>query len=51
VESSIPARVEKIIRQHADRIAVKTETRGATYSQLNDMTNRFARVFLQRQGP
>ena len=44
VEASIPARFEKIVRQHADRIAVKTETRVATYSQLNDMANRFARA-------
>ena len=51
VETSIPARFEKIVRQHADRIAVKTETRVATYSQLNDMANRFAHALLQSHGP
>jgi amino acid adenylation domain-containing protein len=51
VETSIPARFEKIVRRYADRIAVKTETRVATYSQLNDMANRFARALLQSQGP
>jgi len=50
VEASISARFEKIVRQHADRIAVKTESRVATYSQLNDKANRFARVLLQSQG-
>jgi amino acid adenylation domain-containing protein len=50
VEGSIPARFEKIVRQHGDRIAVKTETAVATYSQLNNMANRFARALLQRQG-
>jgi len=50
VETSIPARFEKIVRQHGDRIAVKTETGVVTYSQLNSMVNRFARALLQRQG-
>ena len=50
VETSIPARFEKIVRQHASRIAVKTETCAVTYNQLNDMANRFAHVLLQTQG-
>ena len=50
METSIPERFENIVRQHADRIAVKTETRVATYSQLNDMANRFARALLQSHG-
>src|SRR6476646_8881132 len=50
VETSIPARFERIVRLHANRIAVKTENRVVTYSQLNDMANRFARALLQVQG-
>jgi len=50
VETSIPARFERIVRLHANRIAVKTENRVVTYSQLNDMANRFARALLQAQG-
>ena len=50
VETSIPARFEKIVGLHADRIAVKTETRVATYSQLNEMANRLAHALFQRQG-
>ena len=48
VETSIPARFEKIVRQHPDRIAVKTETCVATYEQLNDMANDFATAMLQQ---
>jgi amino acid adenylation domain-containing protein len=50
VETSIPARFEKIVRKHASRIAVTTETSAVTYNQLNDMANRFAHVLLQTQG-
>jgi non-ribosomal peptide synthetase component F len=50
VETSIPERFEKIVRMYPDRIAVKTETRVATYNELNDMANRFAHALLQRQG-
>lgn len=50
VETSIPARFEKIVGLHANRIAVKTETHVATYSQLNEMANRFAHALFQRQG-
>jgi len=50
VETSIPARFEKIVRQHGDRIAVITETGVVTYNQLNSIANRFARALLQRQG-
>ncbi len=51
VETSIPARFERIVRQHADRIAVKTEACVATYSQLNEMANRFAHYLLQSLVP
>jgi amino acid adenylation domain-containing protein len=51
VETSIPARFEKMVRMYPDRIAVKTESRVATYNDLNDMANRFARALLQSQSP
>ena len=50
VEASIPARFEKIFRQHPDRIAVKTETGVVTYGELNAMANRFAKSLLQCTG-
>jgi amino acid adenylation domain-containing protein len=51
VESSIPARFDKMVQQYRDRIAVRTETRVVTYGELDTMTLRFARALLQRQGP
>ena len=48
VETSIPARFEKIARLHADRIALKTDLAAVTYSQLNDLANRCARALLRR---
>ena len=35
VETSIPARFEKIVRMYPDRIAVRTESRVATYNDLS----------------
>jgi amino acid adenylation domain-containing protein len=50
VETSIPARFEKIVRLYPDRIAIKTENEVATYSQLNAMANRVARRIISERG-
>lgn len=42
VESSIPARFEKIARLHPHRIAVKSALRELSYSELNTAANRIA---------
>ena len=50
VEASIPRRFEKTVRVYPDRIAVKTDHSVATYTELNNMSNRFAASLLHRQG-
>jgi len=42
VETSIPARFEKIVQMYPDRIAVKQNSKIVTYSELNRMANRLA---------
>ena len=51
VETSIPARFDKMVQQYRDRIAVRTETQVVTYGELDTLAHRFARALLQRQGP
>ena len=51
VETSIPARFEKIVRMYPDRLAVKTVDRTLTYDELNRYANRIARGILQKRGP
>ncbi|MGE5215472.1 MAG: AMP-binding protein [Chloroflexota bacterium] len=50
VETSIPARFEKIVRLYSDRIAVKSIHEQLSYSELNHAANRVARVVLDRCG-
>jgi len=50
VETSIPARFEKIVRLYPERIAVKTKTQTVSYSELNRAANRLARMILTRRG-
>jgi acyl-coenzyme A synthetase/AMP-(fatty) acid ligase/acyl carrier protein len=50
VETSIPARFEKIVQQYPERLAVKIGERGLTYNQLNDAANRVARAILEKRG-
>lgn len=42
VETSIPARFEKIVRRYPDQMAVKMEGSGLTYNSLNKSANRIA---------
>src|SRR5687768_14608307 len=46
VETSIPARFEKIVRMYPDRVAVKFGDQSVTYAELNAHANRIARMLL-----
>ena len=50
VETSIPARFEKIVGMYPDRIAIKTRARQLTYDELNRRANRLAHELLARRG-
>ena len=50
IEQSIPSRFEQIVREHPDRIAVKTKNYELTYEQLNKLANRVARTVLAHSG-
>jgi non-ribosomal peptide synthetase component F len=50
VESSIPARCEKIVWQYPDYTAIKAGDEVVTYAKLNAMANRVARVIAERAG-
>ena len=50
VETSIPARFEKIVRMYPERVAVKTKTQNLSYSELNRAGNRLARMILTQRG-
>jgi len=51
VETSIPARFEKIVRLYPDRLAVKMGDRALTYGELNRYANRIAYAILEKRGP
>ena len=46
VETSIPARFEKIVQMYPERIAVETDDESVTYEALNGAANRLANVIL-----
>ena len=50
VETSIPARFEKIVRMYPDRLAVKMGELTLTYDELNKWANQIARAILARRG-
>jgi len=50
VQTSIPERFEKIMRQFPDRVAVKTLTEVLTYRELDDASTRLAMKILGRRG-
>ena len=50
VEQSVPARFEKIVAKHPDRIAVKTKNHELTYDELNKAANRLAWAILALRG-
>ena len=51
VETSIPARFERIVKLYPDRLAVKMGKQALTYSELNQLANRLARAILEKHGP
>lgn len=50
VEQSVPERFEKMVRLHADRLAVKEGDQSLTYDALNQTANRIARAILAQCG-
>ena len=50
VETSIPARFEKIVRMYPNRLAVKDLRRSVTYDELNKAANRIAHSILEKRG-
>lgn len=49
IEGSIPDRFERIVRQHPDRLALKTKDEALTYDALNQAANRVAHAILPRR--
>ncbi len=50
IETSIPARFEKIVRLYPGRIAVKFGEHSLTYEELNQAANRIASEILEQRG-
>src|SRR5215208_6211015 len=50
VETSIPARFEKIVQMYPHRLAVKDKDRSLNYNELNRAANRIAREILKKLG-
>src|ERR1043166_7437339 len=50
VETSIPARFEKIARMYPERLAFVAQGKNVTYNELNCAANRIARAVLERRG-
>ena len=50
VETSIPARFEKIVRLHPDKLAIKHKGQSLSYQALNQLANRIARTILSVRG-
>jgi len=49
VETSIPARFEKIVRMYPERTAIKSDDDALTYDQLNSAANQLAKEIGARQ--
>ena len=50
-DASVPGRFERIVRQHADKLAVKSSGHAWTYAELNRIANRLAHALLSAIGP
>ena len=46
IEQSIPDRFEEQVREHPDRLAVKSSQHGLTYHELNEAANQLAHAIL-----
>lgn len=51
VEQSLASRFAKVVREHADRVAVHYGGQSITYRELDIQSNRLARTLLARCGP
>jgi len=51
IDTSIPERFERIVRQYPERIAVKARSQSLTYAELNSMANCLARTIVAQRGP
>jgi amino acid adenylation domain-containing protein len=50
VETSIPARFEKVARMYPERLALQTRNQSLTYQALNQTANQMANALLARRG-
>lgn len=50
VETSIPARFEKMVRMYPEHLAFKTVDQTATYAEINSLANQFARDLVDKLG-
>jgi len=50
-EESIPTRFEQQVRQHGQRLAIKTRRHTLSYDALNQAANRLAHTILAQRGP
>ena len=50
IEQSIPSRFEHQVRNHPDRLAIKTKSEELTFLELNQTANRVARAILDQRG-
>ena len=50
IETSIPARFEKMVRANPDQLAIKTPTEELTYEELNSAANRVAHTLIDHAG-
>ena len=50
VETSIPARFEKMVRMYPNHLAFKIADQAATYAEINALANQFARDLVDKLG-
>jgi len=50
VETSIPARFEKMVRMYPNHLAFKIVDKAATYAEINALANQFAHELVDKLG-
>ena len=50
IDTSIPQRFEQQVREHPQRVAIKTTHQQLTYEQLNQVANQVAHAIVDRRG-
>src|SRR5262245_62159221 len=51
IETSVPARFDKMVARQPDRLAVKSNDGELTYRELDESSNRLACAILRQRGP